>query len=262
MPTLTRSLRTTYQRLFDLARILPQHAKAVELWCDKVLAQKARYEAIGTPLGVPWFFIAAVHMRESNLNFKTHLHNGDPLTARTVRVPAGRPKAGDPPFTFEASAEDALRLKKLHQRKDWSLPALLYTLEAYNGWGYHYRNMPSPYLWSFTEHYKAGKFIKDGVFDPQTIDQQCGAATLLRRLAERQEIVFADEPALDGPPQVVHYAASRPTDPDILSAAKRLQEWLSSHPGITLKVDGWPGLRTSNAYRAVTGHYLPGDPRA
>jgi lysozyme family protein len=260
-PKLTQALRENYRRQFDLARIRPEHAKAVERWCDKILVEQARYQLIAEPLGIPWHFIAVAHMRESSLNFKTHLHNGDPLTARTVRVPAGRPKTPDPPYTFEVSAADAMVVEKLHQWSDWSLAGVLFKLEAYNGWGYYYRDLPSPYLWSFTEHYFGGKFIKDGVYDPAAVDKQCGAATLLRRLAERQVIEFAGEPALSDAPQVVEYAAKKPADPAILAAATRLQEWLSSHPGITLKIDGWPGQRTSNAYKAVTGNYLPGDPR-
>lgn len=133
MPKLTQKLRDEYRWLFDLAVIRPERAKAVEQWCDKVFARKGTYEEIGASLGIPWFFIAAVHMRESDLNFKKHLHNGDPLNARTVRVPAGRPKGGEPPFTFAASAEDALVYKRLDEWTDWSLPGLLYKLEAYNG---------------------------------------------------------------------------------------------------------------------------------
>lgn len=261
MPKLTESLRDDYRRLFALAVIRPAHTKAVETWCDKVLKHRSTYAEAGDPLGIPWFFVAAVHMRESSLNFSRHLHNGDPLTARTVQVPAGRPKSGEPPFTFAQSAADALVFEKLDQWTDWSLPGLLYKLEAFNGWGYHQRDLASPYLWSFTEHYSTGKFIRDGVFDPTAVDAQCGAATLLRRLAERQDIRFADAPAFDGTPLVVRFAAKRPTDPDILAAGVRLQEWLATHSGITLKIDGWPGQRTSNAYQAVTGHLLPGDPR-
>ena len=40
-----------------------------------------------------------------------------------------------------------------------------------------------------------------------------------------------------------------------------LQHWLNGFPGVFVKVDGIPGQRTSEAYRQVTGHYLPGDPR-
>ena len=261
MPNLTPALRQTYQRMFELTEIRPARAKAVDAWCDKILLQKSRYQTIAAALGIPWHFIAAVHMRESGLNFKKHLHNGDPLTARTLQVPAGRPKTGSPPFTFEQSASDALIYEGLDKWQDWSLPGTLYKLEAYNGWGYHNRKLVSPYLWSFSQHFERGKFIKDGVFDPKALDEQCGTATLLRRQSERQEIQFSGEPGLIGPPQVAPYAAKKPKKPELIAAAMRLQEWLSSYPGITLKIDGWPGQRTSNAYNAVTGRYLPGDPR-
>jgi hypothetical protein len=36
---------------------------------------------------------------------------------------------------------------------------------------------------------------------------------------------------------------------------------LNTYPGIFLKVDGITGPKTSDAYRRVTGLYLPGDPR-
>jgi hypothetical protein len=40
-----------------------------------------------------------------------------------------------------------------------------------------------------------------------------------------------------------------------------LQRWLNGFPGIFVKVDGWAGERTSDAWRRVTGHHLPDDPR-
>lgn len=262
MSRLTETRRYAYERMFELATIRPERAREVERWCDRVLELKPRYLAIGQPLGVPWHFIAAVHMRETSLRTDRHLHNGDPLTARTVRVPAGRPVDGAPPFSFEQSANDALRLKKLDAWSDWSLAGTLYQLERYNGFGYDLRNLPSPYLWSFTQHYERGKFIKDGVYDPLAVDAQCGVAALLRRLAERQEIRFGDEPSVDSNPLVVSYAKARPTRPEIIEAARKLQEWLNTFPGIHLRVDGWPSERTSNAFLMVTGRYLPGDPRS
>ena len=93
------------------------------------------------------------------------------------------------------------------------------------------------------------------------MDAQCGA-TFLRRLVEQQQFHFQDEPDInDEGPLVVAYAASQPVDPSTVERATALQRWLNSHPGIYLKVDGWPGRRTSNAYKKVTGSYLPGDPR-
>lgn len=261
MSTLSRERRDEYRRLFDTLEIRPGRARDVDREADRARALRGRYEQIGGPLGVPWCFIAALHMRETSFRLDRHLHNGDPLTARTVRIPAGHPRSGAPPFTFEESARDALRLKRLHQWHDWSLPGLLFKIEAYNGFGYRKRGIPSPYLWSFSHHYLRGKFVKDRVFDPAAVDRQCGAATLLRRLAERQEVRFADEPALDQGTTAVRYARRRPSAAADLERAEALQHWLNTFPGVYLKVDGWPGPRTSNAFRAATGRYLPGDPR-
>ncbi len=257
----SQSLRNEYRKLFDTLEIRAERAKAVDKLCAHALALMPIYVPVSTSTGVPWYFIAAVHLRESTFKI-AHLHNGDPLKARTVHVPAGRPKSPEPPYTFAQSAEDALRLKNLHQWQDWSLSGTLYQLERYNGLGYRKRGKPSPYLWSFSHHYQHGKFIADGKYSDATVDAQCGTATFLRRLVEQQYFNFPDEPDIaESTPLVVSYATKRPTDPRIIERATALQIWLDSHPGIYLKVDGWPGQRTSNAFRKVTGSYLPGDPR-
>jgi lysozyme family protein len=262
MSRYTQALAQEYRRLFDSLEIRPERLREVDRSVDQALALRPRYAAIGDPLGIPWHFIAAVHMRESSYRVDRHLHNGDPLGARTVRVPAGRPVNGVPPFSFEDSASDALQMKGLHRLRDWSLPRLLYQLEAYNGFGYRRRALPSPYLWSYSHHYQRGKFVRDGVYDPATVDQQCGTASLLRRLAERGEVAFEDEPGPEDPVPVVAYAHTRPRSVEARARAEALQHWLNTFPGIYLRVDGWPGQRTSDALRAVTGSYLPGDPRA
>jgi lysozyme family protein len=190
MISLTSALRREYQDRFDTCKIRPQFASEVNRLVDRVVALKERYRAVGVPLGIPWYFVGAVHLLESGLKFTSHLHNGDPLTARTVNVPAGRPKSGAPPFTWEDSAMDALRLQRLHQWTDWSIPGLLYQLESYNGFGYRKRQVASPYLWSFSTHYEKGKFTADGAFSPGAVSRQCGGGTLWRRMADRGIIMF------------------------------------------------------------------------
>lgn len=255
------ALGDEYRRLFDTLEVRSARAAEVDRLVEQALALKPRYLSIGEPLGVPWYFIAAVHLRESSYRVDRHLHNGDPLTGRTIQVPAGRPVAGDPPYTFEQSASDALTMKKLHTLKDWSLPRLLHQLERYNGFGYRTRGLLSPYLWSFSHHYLRGKFVADGKFDPAALDKQCGTATLLRRMAERQEIAFIDEPSLNADAIVVPFATKLPSTADEIRRAEALQHWLNTFVGVYLKVDGWPGTRTSNAFKIVTGRYLPDDPR-
>ena len=115
-------------------------------------------------MNIPWHFIAITHSLEGGSEFTKHLHNGDPLAARTVNEPSRRPKIWNPPSTWEDSAFDALiTLKKLDQWTDWSVPGILYKLEGYNGYGYHDPaiNINSPYLWSFSNHYTKGKFFED-----------------------------------------------------------------------------------------------------
>src|SRR5262245_57889328 len=61
-----------YRRLWDRARIAPASAAAVRTVADKIIAQRARYEAIERATGVPWFMIAPIHNRESSLRFDAH----------------------------------------------------------------------------------------------------------------------------------------------------------------------------------------------
>jgi len=261
----TPALRKEYEDLFNGCIIKPEKTAAVEAIIGKLLAKQAVYQAVGDPLGIPWHFIAVIHNMEASLNFTRHLHNGDPLTARTVQVPKGRPVKGTPPFTWEESAIDALTMRGLGKVTDWSLAGTLYQLEGYNGWGYrlYHQHVLSPYLWSYANHYISGKYISDGTWSDTAVSQQCGAAVLLRRMAEHGQISFTDQPApaVDNAPLVVVYSMQKSPDPTVVAQAEALQRWLNTFPGVFVKVDGVPGEKTSTAFKSVTGEYLPGDAR-
>jgi len=179
---LTDTLRKEYTDLDLTCQVRQDRTADVAAVAQKLQASRARYEAVGNPLGIPWEFVAAVHQMECSARFDLHLHNGDPLTARTTHVPAGRPLAGAPPFTWQESATDALTFMKLHEVKDWSVAGTLYQMEKYNGFGYRKRNIFTPYLWAGSNHYVAGKFVRDGKFDPAAVSKQIGAALLWRQL--------------------------------------------------------------------------------
>ncbi len=182
------ALEGEYARLYASCRIRPERAGEVGHAVARLLAGKAAYRAVAAELGlVPWQLVGIIHGLEASFDFSRHLHNGDPLSARTRHVPQGRPVIGEPPFTWRQSAVDALMLKELHRVPTWPVPRLLYELERYNGFGYRRRGLPSPYLWSFTTHYTKGKYVRDGVFDAEAVSRQCGAAALLLALAERGE---------------------------------------------------------------------------
>jgi len=260
----TTALGAEYDQLFNECVLRPSLLKSINNIAAAIRANQARYEAVG--MGIPWYFIGVIHNMEADLSFKGHLHNGDSLKARTVQVPAGRPKTGMPPFTWEVSAADALTMKGLDKLQDWSLARTLYELERYNGFGYrlYHQHVLTPYLWSYSTHYLSGKYVADGRWSDTAKSEQCGAGVLLRRMAELGWIEFPDQklPDAEDATLVVPYSAKKPTVAADLEAAKKLQEWLNTHEGIFVATDGWAAKRTSDAWQRVTGHFLPGDPRS
>ncbi len=186
------ALRKEYGQYFETAQIKGEHGDTLGWYRKMSVQSRARYEAVSDATNVPWYFIAAIHGLEASFNFRAHLHNGDfPLTQRTRQVPAGRPLVWGPPSGWEASAKDALKLMGFSGQSDWSLERTLYRLEAYNGFGYRKRAVPTPYLWSFSNHYERGKFIADGRWSPTARSQQCGSAVLLKSLVNSGEVKLA-----------------------------------------------------------------------
>ncbi len=176
------AIAAEYDALFAAMHPLPDWRDRIEAARLAVIANRDRYQPVAQATGVPWAFIAIVHRLESGGDFSRHLHNGDPLTARTVNVPAGRPTSGQPPFTWGQSAEDALRGQALDGDVAWTLARFLFELERYNGFGYRFRGLATPYLWSGSDRYSHGKFVRDGVFDPAAVSRQIGGAVILRAL--------------------------------------------------------------------------------
>ena len=200
-------LKGDYARLLATMKIRPEKLAAADSVARKIVANRPRYEIVSKATGVPWSIIGVIHAMECGLSFKQHLHNGDPLTARTRQVPAGRPVAGSPPFTWEESAIDALKYDGLDKVTDWSPERECYELEGYNGWGYrkYHPEVPSPYLWSYSNHYLHGKYVADGKWDPGAVSGQCGAIVLLTRV---RVLVAAA-----GAPPPADYVPTKPSDP-------------------------------------------------
>lgn len=183
--------------LYLTAVIRPERKAEVSSTVARIVAGKARYESVAASLGngIPWWFIGITHFMEAGAfknPFLYHLHCGDPLTARTVHVPAGRPKAnpgGGPnppskanPYKWEESAIDALKLMGYDKPIDWSISACLERFEKFNGMGYRKKGVPSPYLWSYTQHYVSGKYVADSKYDPKAVSKQAGTAALMKGL--------------------------------------------------------------------------------
>lgn len=176
----------------------------------KIEANRARYEAVSARTGVPWDVIGVIHYRESSGSFAGVLHNGQKIIGtgkKTTLVPRGR----GPFSSWEEAAVDALM--NCHPRaglnKDWSIAGTLDLLERYNGLGYRHKGVPSPYLWAGTDQYVKGKYVADGRYDPNHVDQQLGVAALLMKIRDGEKL--PQKPA----------DARKPETPQPAPAAKR-----------------------------------------
>jgi lysozyme family protein len=203
----------------------------------RLVAAKARYQAVERATGVPWPFIAVTHQRESSQNWNRSLAQGDPWNEVSKHVPAGRGPFG----SWEAAAIDALVNcgPYASRNKDWSIGGLLTLLERYNGLGYVNKGLPSPYIWSGTDQYNKGKYVADGVFDANEVDKQLGCAGLIMAMMSLDQSINFDGGA------ITQTTTEPVRDGEWLQASLNR---LGANP--QLDVDGIVGAATRNAVRA------------
>jgi uncharacterized protein (TIGR02594 family) len=196
MPNRLDDYQDQYEQLFRDCRIVDAgKQQEVDDASAAIQAHQARYAALAAQVDVPWYFVAVVHQREASGNFSQSVRDGH-------RLPAG--------LSWE---DDALAVmqEQCGGWHNWSLPGLLYRLEAYNGFGYRQYQINSPYLWSFATCYTKGKYVGDGEFDPDQVDKQPGTAVILHRLVAQGLITIpgaAVSPAAPTPQQPAAPATS------------------------------------------------------
>ena len=155
----------------------PEFVPVAQQLCQK----KDRFLGLSSLIGnrVPWFAIAVIKQREAgdDPRWTKSIAQGQPWNVRSTIVPKGR----GPFKSWEESGIDALVncAPFAARNPDWSIGGLLTLLEQYNGLGYAARGLPSPYIWSGTDQYRSGKYVSDGVFNPNVVDAQLGCAGLL-----------------------------------------------------------------------------------
>jgi lysozyme family protein len=179
---------------------------------------KARYQSVSAATGVPWAVIAVIHQRECSQDWAGSLAQGDPWNRVSVHVPAGR----GPFRSWEEAAIDALVncAPRAARNKDWCIGRTLTKLEEYNGLGYAARGRPSPYVWSGTDQYKSGKYVRDGVYDSNVVDGQPGCAGLLTAMMALDSTITFTGTRTATPKQIGPPSAARPATPSITSPAK------------------------------------------
>jgi lysozyme family protein len=209
----------------------------------RLVAAKQRYLTVSQKTGIPWPFIAVTHQRESSQDWSRSLAQGDRWDRVSTHVPAGR----GPFNSWEEAAYDALVNCAPHaaRNKDWSIGGLLTLLERYNGIGYVNRGLPSPYLWSGTDQYNKGKYVADGVFDPDAVDKQLGCAGLIMAMMSLDTSIKFDGGAIT-------QTTTLPPSPAIIEKdgawLQTSLNKLGANPAI--EVDGIVGAATRNAVRA------------
>jgi lysozyme family protein len=198
------SLIGANQRRWEAMHFLNSHLPEFQAASVKLLLPpaKAQYQEISAATEVPWGVVAVIHERESGANFGRQLAQGDPLNQVSTHVPKGqgpyRDRGGHSAFYWSALvALDETGATKWH---DWSPGGTMTFLEKYNGLGYANRGIPSPYIWSGTTEYSRGKYVSDGVFDPNAVDQQLGCAGLLRYMTGLDPEVGYPSPQQKEPP--------------------------------------------------------------
>jgi lysozyme family protein len=179
---------------------------------------RARYQAVAAKTGVPWAVIAVIHERECSQDWTGSLAQGDPWNRASVHVPAGR----GPFRSWEEAAIDALIncAPRAARNKDWGIGGTLTKLEEYNGLGYAARGRPSPYIWSGTDQYRSGKYVRDGIYDPDVIDCQPGCAGLLMAMMALDPTITFTGAKIVAPNPVTPVPAEKPAAPSITNPSK------------------------------------------
>ncbi len=158
-------------------------------------ANAGRYQAVSDNLKAQGYNlspaqVAAFHYREASGNFGKSIANGESLNnyVRKDGIMGGGSASNS--FTrtnnWEQNASEVLAYK-LNEKyganaktKDFSQNSQFYDFaERFNGMGYRNKGVASPYIWAGTDQYTGGKYVKDGVYDPNHVDQQPGIASLI-----------------------------------------------------------------------------------
>lgn len=179
------SLKEGYQKRWNAMKIVRKDA--IDTAARSIIRGLPRYQKVAERMGngMPGAVIGVIHLRESDLNFNAHLHNGDaPLSKPTRHVPRGR----GPFASFEDSAVDALAMEGAKTITDWDIPRQSWFLEKFNGFGYQGKSGGNPYLYGGTNQYQSGKFVRDGVYDSSFHDPQLGVMPILKTIYDDRTI--------------------------------------------------------------------------
>ncbi len=174
--------------LSKINAIDPKYNDLIKQFKEAYEKNKSRYMRLAKQMGIPPEMLAVIHYRENSSDylqggFNVYLHNGQTLGQITTKAPKNKLYYDFDTAALNAIAEKAQTISDLGMTYDTrDITAMLCFLETYNGLGYYYKNRVNPYLYSGTNVYISGKYVADGVYDPNAVDEQAGAYILLDAL--------------------------------------------------------------------------------
>ncbi len=201
---------------------------------------------------VPAAFILALDNRESGCDPARALGQGDYWNKISTHVPRGM-------GPFESRVDAALFYLHYDHLDDrigtWTWALACWKAEAWNGFGPRAHGIHSGYLWAGTNHYVRGKYVADGEWDADHVDQQIGVIPLMRRLVALEPRIKFDDGVLHD-----HAALSpKPAQPpvgvagfglhDVKSLQAALNALMPDCELMPLALDGSYGRRTREAVR-------------
>lgn len=222
---------------------------------------------------IPAAFIGALELRESNCNPLLALGQGDPWDRVSTHVPRNQG-----PFK---SRLDAMKFYIHYDELDdnthpWTEEYECWRGERWNGLGPRAHGRPTGYLWAGTSIYDrptglGGKYVRDGVWDPNTYDVQLGIIPVLRRIAQlRPDLAVGSAlPHVDAP-SIVPVPAPMPVglgtgliDTSDIDSVKALETMLNRSGVLPapIEVNGNYDRETANAvraYQAAEGLHVDG----
>src|SRR5207248_3311558 len=112
--------------------------------------------------------------------------------------------------------------------ESWSVERSCYMIELYNGFGYRRHGIYSPYLWSFSSNYSAGKYVQDGQWSASAVDAQCGVMPLISRLMAADPSVAFDPSPISAVAASPALATQPPSSVSPVSTPLDATRWLQN----------------------------------
>lgn len=170
-----------YGALWDKCIVEPDKVASLKSIAEHIKAAYPRYENAEKVTGVPKSWIGPTEKRESDLNPRCNIAQGDRWDTRSTHVPRGM----GPFSSWDAAAIAAFKLPahRLDAVKRWSVERYCYEWEKWNGYGYLRHSVNSPYVYGWTNLQEYGKYVADGVWSASAWDVQPGCVAMLKILA-------------------------------------------------------------------------------